>query len=215
MDKQTINNTIRYRKEECIINNTNNINKKQILNLTSPIPVSVNHYLSYRTVMKGGRPIAMSYVTSDAKKYKKQFTEYVRQQVNEQGWIMSDNKFQHYYVDTTFYFPRIDMDCNNYWKVIFDSITDAECVWLDDTQACERVQGIYYDTKNPRMELTIFPVGYIGIFDNRTQLDEFESNCFQCTRYRNGKCSILKKAIEGRIQEDVTDRQCNKYKIKQ
>lgn len=165
--------------------------------------------------MRGGKPIAMSYVTADAKKYKKAFTEYVKQQAKEQGWVMSDNRFQHYYIDTTFYFPRIDMDCNNYWKCLFDSISDAECVWLDDTQACERVKGIYYDTANPRLELTISPVDYIGIFDNRTQLDEFEANCVQCTRYRNGKCSILVKSKEGRIQEDVVNKKCSKHKIKQ
>lgn len=188
------------------------MNYNSVLYLTSLIPTSVNHYLSYRTIMRGGRPIAMSYVTSEAKKYKKDFSSYTASQTKQQNWYMSDDEFQKYYVDAVFYFPRIDMDCNNYWKCMFDAITEAECVWLDDTQACERVQGIYYDTKNPRIELTIRPVEYVGIFPNRNILNVFEDNCKTCKRYKRN-CSILRKAKEGRIQEeiDVDDYDCKKY----
>ena len=186
------------------------------LKLTSPIPPSVNHYLGWRAIMKNGRPMAMSYKTADATKYQKEFTKYVKQQAKEQNWIMSDNRFQHYYVDAVFYFPRIDMDCNNYWKCMFDSISESSCVWIDDTQACERVKAIHYDSKNPRIKLIIYPVDYIGIFDNYTQLEEFESNCIQCNRYKDGKCSLLAKSKEGRIQEEIQDGICSKYKtIKQ
>lgn len=38
--------------------------------------------------------------------------------------ITDPDPMQHYYVDAVFYFPRIDMDTNNYWKVAFDAITD-------------------------------------------------------------------------------------------
>lgn len=183
-----------------------------ILKLTSPISPSVNHYLAYRAIMKNGRPMAMSYKTTDATKYQKEFTKYVKQQVKEQNWIMSDNKFQHYYVSAVFYFPRVDMDCNNYWKCMFDSITESGCVWIDDTQACENVKAIYYDSKNPRIELTIYPTDYIGIFENHTQLEEFESNCIQCNRYKEGKCSLLVKSKEGRIQGEINNCICSKYK---
>lgn len=182
------------------------------LKLISPIPPSVNHYLGWRAIIKNKKPLVVSYETGEAKKYKKEFIKYVKQQVKEQNWIMSDNKFQHYYVDAVFYFPRIDMDCNNCWKCMFDAITDTCMVWIDDNQACERVQGIYYDTKNPRIELTIHKVDYIGIFKNNTQLEEFESNCVQCNRYRDGKCNLLIKSKEGRIQEEISEGVCKKYK---
>jgi len=188
--------------------------EEKILKLVSPIPVSVNHYLSYRVIKRGNKSMAMSYETSETKKYKKDFIAYVKKEVKKQGWEMSDNKFQHYYMDTVFYFPRIDMDANNYYKVPADAITDSECVWLDDTQLCERVQGIYYDSKNPRMEMTIYPVEYIGIFKDSTQLDEFKTNCIQCAKYKDGKCSVFKKAIEGRFQDDIVDTICNKFKTK-
>ena len=95
---------------------------------------------------------------------------------------------------------------------MFDSISESGCVWIDDTQACENVKAIYYDSKNPRIELTIYQTDYIGIFDNRAQLEEFESNCIQCNRYRDGKCSLLVKSKEGRIQDEIQDNICSKFK---
>jgi len=155
--------------------------------------------------------MAMSYTTADAVKYKKTFTKYVKDQVKLQGWEISENRFQHYYMDCIFYFPRIDMDANNYFKCMADAITDSECVWIDDVQLCERVQGIYYDTENPRIEMIITPVDYIGIFQNISQLEEFKTNCIQCTRYKNGKCSLFNKSQEGRIQEEIQNLTCTKF----
>ena len=114
-------------------------------------------------------------------------------------------------MDCIFYFDRIDKDANNSYKVLADAITDAGCVWIDDTQLCERVQGIYYDAKNPRIEIIIHPVNYIGIFESSSQLEEFETNCFGCMRYKRN-CSILQKAKEGRIQEEIVKVTCSKYK---
>lgn len=153
----------------------------------------------------------MSYKTNEAKKYQHDFTEYVKKQVELQHWVKSDNIYQHYYMDSYFYFPRIDMDANNYYKCLADAITDSGVVWNDDNQLCERVQRIYYDSKNPRIELSIYPCDYIGVFDNASQLEQFESRCIGCKRY-NRNCSILQKAKEGRIQEDIENFECKKYK---
>lgn len=159
--------------------------------------------------------MAMSYKTADATKYQKNFTEYVTEQTKLQNWVMSDNKFQHYYMDCYFYFPRIDMDANNYFKCLADSISESGSVWIDDVQLCERVQSINYTSDNPRIELEIRPVDYIGIFAHISQLDNFKSNCIQCKRYKDGKCSIWVKANEGRIQVEVNDLVCSKFnKIK-
>lgn len=161
--------------------------------------------------MKNGKPMAMSYKTPEATKYQKDFTKYCIEQAGLQNWKKSENKFQHYYMDTFFYFPRTDMDANNYFKCMADAITEAAKIWVDDNQLCERVQGIWYDTENPRVELEIKPVDYIGIFKNISQLEEFESNCIGCAKY-NRNCSVLIKAKEGRIQEDIQDLNCSKFK---
>ena len=181
------------------------------LHLTSPIPPSVNHYLGYRAIIKNGKPMATSYKTTEAKKYQKEFGKYIQEQVNKQNWNLTPNEFQHFYVDAVFYFDRVDKDPNNYFKCSLDAITETGLIWLDDNVVCERVQRIYYDSKNPRLELDIYPVDYIGIFDNISQLEKFESNCFGCSRYKRN-CSVLQKAKEGRIQDEIKNMICTKLK---
>ena len=181
------------------------------LHLISPLPPSVNHYLGYRTIVKNGKPMATSYKTTEAKKYQKSFEKYICQQVTEQNWEISPNEFQHFYVDAVFYFDRIDKDPNNYFKCSLDAITETGLIWIDDNVVCERVQRIYYDSDNPRLELTIYPVDYIGIFDNISQLEHFETNCVGCSRYKRN-CSILNKAKVGRIQSEISNFICSQYK---
>lgn len=181
-----------------------------LLRLTSPIPPSVNHYLAYRAIMRGGKPVAMSYKTADAVKYQCAFTDYVKEEVKKQGWVLSHNPTQHYYMDCHFYFPRQDMDCNNYFKCMADAITNSRVVWLDDRQLCERVQSIHYDKTNPRIELIIRPVDYIGVFDDASQLERFESNCIFCTRYSRN-CSLLKASKAGSIQPEIDGEHCEKF----
>lgn len=183
---------------------------KNVLRLTSPIPLSVNHYLGTRAILKNGKPMAMVYETGEAKKYKKDFIKYIHEQIKEQNWGLSVNPSQHFYCDCVFYFDRIDKDCNNYFKLLLDSITESELVWIDDNVVCERVNRIYYDSSNPRIELEIYPVDYIGIFDNQEQLEHFEDKCKMCKRYKRN-CSILNKAKEGRIQEEICGLECYKY----
>lgn len=179
--------------------------------LTSPIPSSVNHYLSYRAIIKNGRPMAMSYCTPEAKRYKEWMAQYVSEEVERQHWRLTPNKYQHFYVDCVFYFPALRLDCNNYFKCMLDAITDSQKIWLDDNVVCERVQRIFYDSDNPRIELHIHPVDYIGVFDNAPQMEEFISKCVGCTRYKRN-CSILQKAKEGRIQSEITNMVCDKFK---
>lgn len=185
------------------------------LKLTSPMCPSVNHYLASHVVMKnvGNKkvPMSVTYETNEAKKYKKDFTQYVKEQINIQGWDMPVTKEQHFYVDVVFYFDRIDKDPNNYFKLPIDAITESGLIWADDNVVCERVNRIYYDAENPRMEYTIYPVDYIGIFDNKLQLNRFEDECKTCKRFSKN-CSILKKAKEGRIQKEINEHlECSKY----
>ena len=93
--------------------------KKQVLELVSPIPPSVNHYLSYRAIIRNGKPLAMSYKTRDAVRYQQDFIKYVRKQVFDQRWKPSRDKHQHYYVDAVFYFPRIENISITTWMLFF------------------------------------------------------------------------------------------------
>ena len=181
------------------------------LKLISSIPPTVNHYMNYRVGKMGGRNVVIPYPSKETKDYKKQFIPYVQNEAQKQGWEIDYTGLQHYYVDWVIYFDRVDKDAANLDKVLIDSITEAKCVWVDDNVVCNRVNHIYYDSRNPRIELTITPVDYIGIFDNQQQLDEFEGKCKTCSRYKRN-CSILKNAKSGRIQEEINSFVCNKFK---
>lgn len=184
--------------------------KGKSLVLTSPIPPSVNHYLSYRAIIKNGKPLALSYCTNEAKKYKTDFTLYVKEQARLQGYKLVPDKKRHFYVDAVAYFPRVDMDISNYWKVLLDAITDTGMIWVDDNVVCERAQMILYDTENPRLELFIHPVDYIGVFKDASHLENFVSKCIDCARY-DRNCSILQKAKDGKVQEEIKDNVCKKF----
>lgn len=172
------------------------------LKLISSIPPSVNHYL--------GRSTGKTFKTQEAREYQKLFEEYVRSEVRNQKWITSLDKYQHYYVDMIFYFDRIDKDPSNYTKCMFDAITNTGLVWVDDNVACERINRIFYDKENPRIELTISPVKYIGIFDNSNSMGNFTENfCANCKRKN---CKYFKSAKEGRIQSGITQFNCDYIK---
>ena len=177
------------------------------LKLISPIPPSVNHYLGYRSF--GGK--VSVYTKSEAKLYKAMFAKYVAEEIKKQNWSVNIVDDTHYYVDMVFYFPRIDMDAPNYDKCLLDAITDSQLIWEDDNVVCSRVNRIYYDTVNPRIEIEISCVDYIGIFDDVFIYDKFVDKCMSCSRFRSGSCSILHKAEEGRIQEEIKDYICSKY----
>lgn len=181
------------------------------LKLVSPIPPSNNHYLAYRVIKSGKKNIVAPYPTKETKDFKKYFIPYIQEEVKKQGWEMDCTGLQHYYMDWDVYFPRVDMDASNCDKVIADSITESKVVWVDDNTLCNRINHIYYDSKNPRIELTIYPVDYVGIFDNQEQLDEFENKCKSCSRYKRN-CSLLRNAKSGRIQEEIQGLVCEKYK---
>ena len=182
-----------------------------VLKLSSPMPPSNNHYLSYKVVRKGNKSLAMSYQTKETKAFKNYFIPHVKSEMVKQRFIPSKDKKQFIHYDVTIYFPRVDMDSSNYYKVILDSLTEAG-VWIDDNVVIERCKRIYYDSNNPRLEIEIYYADFIGIFDNKSQFDEFHSNCIQCIKYKNGKCSILNKAKESRIQEEIQNMKCMKCK---
>lgn len=176
---------------------------------TKGIPMSVNHYLGFRGVRKGNGCMVMSYEKPEAKKFKKEFGEYAKEQVKLQNWDIEQTRNIHHYVDCIFYFDRTDKDENNYLKILLDSLIGI--AYIDDKKVLSRTNEIFYDSKNPRIEITIHAVDYRGIFLTEQHLQEFESNCKNCKRYARN-CSILKKAKEGRIQDEIDDQYiCSKY----
>jgi len=188
------------------------MNNNKQLKLVCDDFISVNHYMSYRVA---GR-IVMAYKPKETKDFEKKFGKYVKEEMDKQGWNKPPmGKFVN--LDTIFYFPRIDMDAQNYFKSICDIMTNV-ATYEDDNIVMERVNRIYYDSKKPRIELILTLSEYVGIFDNDNDYKEFKSKCDNCSRFKEGKCSIHKKALESRIQDEIVlidDKwNCEKFTIK-
>ena len=178
--------------------------------ITSPIPPSVNHYTAHRFGMKNGRPFGIVYKTKEAVKYQTAFKKIVVEEVEKQGWKADLDNGRHLYVDAVFYMDKKHKDANNCWKCLLDAITETQLVWKDDDLVCERVDKIVYDAENPRVELYIHYVDYVGVFDTEERLAAFKAaNCIDCKRYKRN-CTLLKNATEGRVQEEINGVICSK-----
>jgi len=189
----------------------------KILNIILPIPVSVNQAYKPRTILTGGRTIASIYKTAEAKQYQKYATQAIQREIKLQHWISNPlDKNLYVCVDAVVYFNRTDMDVNNLWKLLLDSLRDTQMIVPDDNKVLERAVRVYYDIKNPRVELEIYYAPYVGIFNDDEQYENFiKKNCNHCTRQKRN-CSIIAKAIESRIQIEINliDLSCSKLKLK-
>lgn len=186
--------------------------KENHLLLFSPIPISVNHYMKPRGYIINikGKPTSQvsMYETAEAKYFKYMFSEYVKQEVKKQKWNIEPTKTRHHYMDCVFYFPRIDMDEQNYYKILCDSINNI--AYYDDHFILTIPKRIYYDSENPRIEIDLHMTEYIGIFDNEDKLTDFRGKCVNCKRF-DKNCSVLNKGIEGRIQEEIVKNENNEF----
>lgn len=122
--------------------------RKQIFNLTIPIPPSVNkiHY----TDRKGVRRL-----TSESEKYIRDVRALARMRAEEQGWEKV-NDATWYYLDLMFYFPdkRI-RDSHNCLKILLDALESV--LFHNDYFVMPRIQVVELDVENPRLELTLHP----------------------------------------------------------
>ena len=141
------------------------------LTVTLPYPISANRYWATRVVTpKGGRPMAMTYVTPEAKKFKEQVgwlmrAAGVRQPL--QGRVQVDIKlYPHrpldwakraksdplYWADSV---QRLDLD--NCRKVVNDALkdivfSDDKCIWRDSGEVMEP------DGREACLVVTITPI---------------------------------------------------------
>lgn len=152
------------------------------------------------------------YLKKEGKDYKKRMIKYIQEEVKKQDWVKVENQFL--YMDEFVYMNSKGRDSDNLKKLQQDSISESGVVWTDDTWCLPRTQRILIDKNNPRIEVIITPCEFIGIFDNYEQLQQFKIKCETCGRYKRN-CSILNKALDGRIQQEIIDMVCGKYKGEQ
>lgn len=186
------------------------------LKLVLPLPTSINKlYINEynwqfnpKTRKKERMPTGRRILSPEGRKVKSRIMGEARVQLKGQDWDYEWTKENYCYQDAVIYFTRRGSDDNNIYKLLNDSL--EEIVYDNDSRVLVRSQHIMYDPKNPRVELTLKPVSFIGIFKDKHERDEFEARCeFSgekgCSRYRKGSCSILKDSIAGTVREEVGD----------
>ena len=178
-------------------------NIKQQLKLTLDLPQSLN------SIYGRNHKFNTTYLKKEGKEYKEKMIQYIVREVTEQKWYKVMGRFL--YMDEVVYSNRKGRDADNMKKLQQDCITESGIVWEDDSWCLPRTQRILIDKDNPRIELIITPCDFIGIFDNEQQLKDFKKHCMGCTRYKNN-CSILRQALESRIQPEINDLKCSEFK---
>lgn len=147
-------------------------------------------------------PTGRRILSKEGEKCKEEIIKLTKEQLQNQKWDYDYTLDNYIYMDTIIYFSRKGRDDNNVYKLLCDSL--EKIVYENDSRVLIRTQKILYDTVNPHIEVTLKPVEYRGIFQSEIHMNEFEEKCKSCKRYSRN-CSILKKAKEGRIQEEVNE----------
>lgn len=174
--------------------------------------ISNNHYLNYRVIRKNGKNIVAAYKAEKTSIFEKQFGLYVAKQMREQNWKKPE-KGKLIFLESTFFLPRVDMDCSNYWKSLLDTLTKVG-VWEDDNVVMEKVNRLYYDKENPRIEITIYEAEFLGVFNGDDHYREFVENCCNKCKKNIDKCTIHKSCLENRLTSsyDLEKNICLKLK---
>lgn len=176
------------------------------LNLVLPLPTSINklyiNQYQFNPTSRRNEPTGKRILSADGRSTKARIQGQARVQMKGQDWDFDWTRDHYVYQDAIIYFTRRGSDDNNIYKLLNDSLEGI--TYENDSRVLVRTQRIVYDSKNPRVEVTLTPVDFIGIFEDRMAYDVFTYDfCSKCTRYRNGSCSILKDSIAGTVREEI------------
>lgn len=194
------------------------------LKLTLPVPTSINalyiNQFAYNPRTRKREMTGARILSKEGTKRKEEIAFHATQQLAEQEWDYEWTKENFLYQDAIIYFDRRGRDDNNIYKLLNDTLEGV--VYDNDSRVLVRTQKVLYDTKNPRVEITLTPVKYVGIFENQEEADKFELRCSSesgkgCSRYLNGRCNILVDSKSGQVREEVgslDDPYCTEFKLK-
>jgi len=183
------------------------------LHLVLPLPISVNalyqlqyaYSKKYRRNMPTGRKI----LSEAGRKNKKEIRVSALSQMRNQSWNLEITKNHYIYQDIDVYFNRKNRDSDNILKLLNDSLQGV--VYHNDSKVLTRIQRVYYDYDNPRIECTYSICDWLGIFDENSEYELFLNRCQSCRHYRENRCSILTDSVEGIIREEIENKVCQKY----
>lgn len=187
---------------------------RKVVKFTSPLPPSVNHYLSKRVAFSNGKPYVQVYESDEAKAYKKYMRKVLKRALEEYSWEKT-GEFTYIICEMEVFLSQKHRDADNLQKCLFDSVNENNIAY-DDSMIIPRVSDIFIDTENPRIEVTIYVSEKKGVFKNEEQYIGFvRFNCSSCTR-ANRNCSIMRKTLENRITKEINVQAntCSAYKKK-
>jgi len=197
-------------------------NEGNELNFIVPVPPSINHlYVNQYSWQKDKRtgvairvPTGGKILSAEGEKYKKDTKKSVLEQIKDQEWDVKLTNDRHIFMDYIAFMNRKGRDSDNLHKLLQDTL--KEIIYIDDSTVLTRPNKILVDRQNPRLEINIKFVDYIGVFDTEDEFNKQLENCKECSSYRKGSCSILKDCYEGIINEnyDFMNSVCKKYKVK-
>ena len=120
------------------------------ISLTLPYPISANRYWATRVVMPkgGGRPMSMTYVTPEAKAYKRE-VGWLCKAAGIRGPIKSKVALSFRLVPAN----GVCMDLDNCLKVAIDSLKDI--AFLDDSQVYKITAERHMPDGRARLEVVI------------------------------------------------------------
>lgn len=198
------------------------------LTLVLPMPTSINrlyineHNFQYnpKTRKRESVPTGRRILSKEGSRVKAMIQGEARVQFeqNKDKWDYDWTRENFCYQDALIVFGRRGSDDNNIYKLLNDSLEGI--VYENDSRVLVRTQKIIYDPTNPHIVVTLRPVDFVGIFDNKDELEKFQSVCEfggkrGCSKFRNGKCSILKDSINGTVREeigDINNPSCSEFK---
>lgn len=172
--------------------------------LSLPLPTSLNKL--YVQQYSGGRFTGKKILSKVGKENREDIMINVERQMSMPmniEWDFEYTKSNYIYMDIIAYVTRVNVDLDNTLKTLNDSIEVSGLVFDNDKKVVPRFDRVYIDPSNPRVELTFKQTGWNGIFPDENTRKNFESGCISCSRYRKGACSILKKAKENKIQNEI------------
>lgn len=200
------------------------VGDKLKLELTLPVPTSINalyiNQFAFNPKTRKREMTGARILSKDGTKRKEEILFHATQQLANQEWDFEWTKDNFLYQDAIIYFDRRGRDADNIYKLLNDTLEGI--VYDNDSRVLVRTQKVLYDTKNPRVEITLTPVNYIGIFETQEEVDEFTNRCKSeggkgCSRYLNGRCNILTDSINGQVREEIgsiDDPYCTEFKLK-
>lgn len=186
------------------------------LKFNSPIPPSVNSYLD-KSIEKRGRGYSQigfkkSHDTLVYENHMRNLYHKLKKSVN---WE-TPNKDKFFTVDLIYYMHRKEVDPDNTLKLLLDTMVHNG-ILPTDSQVLVRMNELYIDSKNPRIEVELNVMDKIGVFRDETHKKEFMiKNCHKCKKhYYKKPCGEFKKYMSNYITEnlDLENLQCKKIKI--